>query len=156
MVGELHKRGFQRMRIAPGTRPTGAWRCHITSADNITSQYGALLQEWDPTATYVATYSSRMGNEYFQWRDARDATVRQLATLFVERFPEIAERSRGRDWSYAGWYVEMLGTADLGYLPYAYHGDPPGTSMAEGWPSLPTTSQMGDGPAVALPPVSSQ
>lgn len=45
-----------------------------------------------------------------------------------------------------------LGTADSGSLPYAYYGDPPGITMAEGWPSLPTTSPTGDGPAIALPP----
>jgi hypothetical protein len=113
----------------------------------------ALLEKWDPTSTYVGTYSSGMGNQYFEWKDARNASARELASLFVERFPVIAARGNGRDWEYAGWYVEMLGTADAGYLPYAYHGDPPGITMAEGWPSLPTTSATGEGPAIALPPV---
>ena len=59
-------------------------------------------------------------NEYFGWTDARSATARPLAQLFVQRFPQIVERSVGEDWLYASWYVQMLGVAESGYLPVAY------------------------------------
>jgi hypothetical protein len=59
-------------------------------------------------------------NEYFGWADARDDTVQQLAARFLERFPEIARLGRGRDWPYAGWYVEMLGFAERGAFPVSY------------------------------------
>ena len=46
--------------------------------------------------------------------------ARHLADTFVERFPDIANESKGWDWLYAGWYVEFLGVAESGYFPYAY------------------------------------
>ena len=49
------------------------------------------------------------GTEYFGWTDAERATPSGLARLFIERFPEIVEAGRGSDWTYAGWYIEMLG-----------------------------------------------
>jgi hypothetical protein len=61
-----------------------------------------------------------MDNAYFQWEDARHDNARMLARKFLERFPLIAQAGRGRDWEYAGWYVEMLGFADRGELPVSY------------------------------------
>ena len=151
MVGELHKRGFQRLRIAPGLSPAGsAWRCHITTVDNVAQGQGALMKKLDEH--YVATYSSAQGNGYFGWSDASYASARELANLFADRCPQIMERGRGRDWQYSGWYVEMLGTAEAGFVPYAYHSDPPCLTMADGWTALPTTSIWGEGPIIALPP----
>ncbi|MGH2585920.1 MAG: hypothetical protein ACRDJE_13485 [Dehalococcoidia bacterium] len=118
MVHELHKRGYQFLRIIPGMSPSGLhWRCTITTRSNILATHGARARDYDADA---ARYTSGQDNEYFGWTDARQDTARQLATKFVERFPELAEKGRGRDWEYAGWYVEMLGHADRGALPIAY------------------------------------
>ena len=56
----------------------------------------------------------------FGWTDAVSATARDLAELFLERFPEVCARGYGRDWLCAGWYVEMLGVAERGGSPVAY------------------------------------
>ena len=61
-----------------------------------------------------------MENRYFEWEDAKQATARELAALFVQRAPEIGQASEGRDWLYAGWFAEMLGFVDKGELPIAY------------------------------------
>jgi hypothetical protein len=61
-----------------------------------------------------------MDNCYFEWGDAKKDSATGLAKKFKERFPEIAELGRGRDWEYAGWYVEMLGFAERGAFPVAY------------------------------------
>jgi hypothetical protein len=31
---------------------------------------------------------------------------------FAERFPEIMKASSGRDWTYAGWLIELLGALE--------------------------------------------
>ena len=41
----------------------------------------------------------------------RPATTRPRAwpELFAERFCEVCEAGRGRDWEYAGWLTELIG-----------------------------------------------
>jgi hypothetical protein len=118
MVHELHKQGYQRIRICPGMAPSGMhWRCAVTHSGNILTTDGAMCRDYDVD---TALYSSASGQEYFGWEDARQDTARQLAGKFIERFPKICRKGKGRDWAYAGWYVEMLGLADRGAFPVAY------------------------------------
>lgn len=117
MVHELHKRGYQRLRIVPGMAPSGCyWRCGITPITNILVTHGAMPRDYDA----CIHYSTSMDNEYFGWTDARQDTARELATKFIERFPEVVKAGAGSDWTYAGWYVEMLGFAERGRFPVAY------------------------------------
>lgn len=146
MVGELHKLGYQQARISPGMSPSGMhWRCLVTPADNIRREHGALAVDHDEEL--VAFYTSGQENEYFGWSDARRATARQLADMFVERFPIIAERSLGEDWLYAGWYVQMLGVAERGHFPMAYNDWDDRSQAAV----LPTVSVGNDEPPPELP-----
>lgn len=118
MVHELHKLGHQRLRIMPGMSPSGMhWRCNITPVTNILRAHGAMARDFFDQS---ANYSSSDGADYFGWEDARKATARDLATMFGERFPDLLGAGHGRDWTYAGWYVEMLGHAERGDLPVAY------------------------------------
>lgn len=114
MVHELHKAGYQKLRIAPGVSPSGCyWRCHITPASNV-QRNGWEPIDWE---RMIATYTTGQDDSYFDWKDAPGKNARQLAQMFVERFPEIAHQGRGTDRPYAGWYVEMLGAAENGALP---------------------------------------
>ena len=116
MVSELHVRGYQRIRIAPGMAPSGCyWRCAVTPASNVGPRAFLTDANW-----LTATYSSGQGRHYFSWRDAARATPSQLANLFIERFPAIAAEGRGTDWAYAGWYLEMLHLTYPNQLPIAY------------------------------------
>lgn len=118
MVHELHKRGYQRLRIVPGMSPYGMhWRFSITPVTNILTTRGALYRDFDHD---VAHYSSGSSNLYFGWQDAKRDTTRQLARKFVDRFPDLANKGLGPDWAYAGWYVEMLGLAERGCFPIEY------------------------------------
>jgi hypothetical protein len=118
MVHELHKLGYQRLRIVPGMSPSGCfWRCSVTHIGNILKTHGAMCWHFDRDMAY---YSSGQMSDYFGWVDAHQATVQQLAARFLERFPEIARRGQGLDWSYAGWYVQMLGFAERGEFAVAY------------------------------------
>lgn len=121
MVHELHKLGFQRLRIVPGMAPSGAaWRCTITHRGNILRSHGALAGVWQHDAP---TYSSAMGNEYFGWSDAHRDTARVLAHKFLGRFPDHASPGRGEDFEYAGWFCTVLAAAERGVLPVAYDDD---------------------------------
>ena len=61
-----------------------------------------------------------MDNKYFDWQDAEKDDARGLAVKFVQRFPELVREGEGRDWAYAGWFVEMLGFAEKGQFPISY------------------------------------
>jgi hypothetical protein len=112
MVHELHKVGYQRIRIFPQEAGSGAhWRCSITSAGNIEAN-GYMPIRWDDDL--VARYTSASGARYFDWPDAETCSARQLAALFLERFPHIAQDGEGRDWLYAGWLTDFLGLMENG------------------------------------------
>lgn len=117
MVGELHIRGYQRLRIAPGLAASGCyWRCAITPVTNISSRHGALMVSNEP----AAHYSSGQERDYFGWKGAAQFTASHLAVHFIERFPDIVAAGRGSDWLYAGWYQEMLGLTYPDAFPIAY------------------------------------
>lgn len=117
MVHELHKLGYQRLRIVPGMSPSGMhWRCAITPTSNVLSTHGAMPVNYSK----MVNYSSADKNVYFGWKDAKYDTARELAVKFIERFPEVTHEGLGRDWVYTGWYVEMLGLAERGIFPIAY------------------------------------
>lgn len=112
MVHELHKAGYQRLRILPMLSPSGCyWRGVITFADNVAQDGYHILRDEDDL---VARYTSGQDNEYFGWKDAAQASARELAMLFLKRFPEISEKGEGLDWAYAGWLTDVLGYAELG------------------------------------------
>jgi hypothetical protein len=117
-VGELHRRGYQRIRIAPGLAPGGAyWRCVVTPIANITELHGARAAAYDEA--HVARYTTADSTLFFGWEDRRAASARQLADTFLERRIDLAALGRGRDWAYVGWFTELLGHADDGLFPVA-------------------------------------
>lgn len=120
MVGELHVRGYQRLRILPYMAPSGmAWRCAIGPAA-LFSRDGLRLDESGDFGETTVSYTSGAGGEYFLWTDAAHETPSGLARLFIKRFPKIVTAAKGSDWTYAGWYVEVLGLTYPNLLPYAF------------------------------------
>jgi len=120
MVHDLHKRGYQRLRIVPGMSASGAyWRVTILPKARVLRRHGAMSHDWTWGGP-EPFYTSGQEQKYFGWEDAQDDLPEALADKFLERFPEIADASRGSDWEYAGWYLEMLSKAQLGELPVAY------------------------------------
>ncbi len=118
MVAELHRMGYQRLRITPGMSPSGMyWRCGVTNVENIMADHGALVMD---ESADMATYSSGAGDRFFGWDDARGNSPQDLARKFVERFPVIARLGRGDDEDYALWYDDVVKLTKTGDLPYAY------------------------------------
>lgn len=114
MVLELHKAGYQRLRIAPGISPCGAhWLCCVMAAEDV------LPNGWEPAVWggFIARYSTADVDRFFDWDDSPGMNARQLAHAFVERFPDLASKGAGQDRAYAGWFVSMLGRAENGRLP---------------------------------------
>lgn len=143
MVHELHKAGFQRIRISPGLSPSGSsWRVSITHISNILISNGALIADFD---SETAHYTSAQENNYFGWREVRAFTPKQLAEKFMEEFPVICIKGKGLDYHYTGWFTHMLGFADRGIFPIAYQDF---GNMQTSW--LPTTEGANSG--LPLPP----
>lgn len=108
MVHELHKAGYQKLRILPYLSASGAyWRAQITSADNVKGS-----DETPVLSDLVVDYSSSEEDRYFGWDDASGKCARELAVMFQERFPAICEHAQGIDWAYAGWLTDVLGQAE--------------------------------------------
>jgi hypothetical protein len=138
MVGELHKHGYQRVRVMPYMAPSGChWRCEIAPATIFYRNHGAIL--WDPWVYHSGvdatpregmgisakyTSGSAADGTYFGWDDAAADDARTLAAKFIERFPKIAEDGRGWDYAYAGWFQRLLGLAERGFLPIVFWDAP--------------------------------
>jgi hypothetical protein len=128
MVGELHKRGFQRLRVMPYMSPSGMyWRCAIGSSDYFYRNHGAMLLKDCPldvsndqpqTTGVVAHYTSGQENHYFGWNDSERDSPRSLADKFVDRFSRLAASGSGWDYPYAGWFLRALGLAEAGWFPF--------------------------------------
>jgi hypothetical protein len=113
MVHELHKAGYQRIRICPGMAPNGIhWRCVITVADNTADNGYSILHHMPDDL--VARYTSGQGDDYFGWTDVKGLSARELAVRFIQRFPKLVEAGQGRDWAYAGWLTDVLGRVEQG------------------------------------------
>ena len=130
MLGELHKRGYQRLRAMPYMAPSGAyWRCTISAVSAFYRNNGAILNEMVASSpdddrvqatAMVARYTSGQDNHYFDWNDAKQDDARSLADKFVHRFTKLTKSGTGWDYVYAGWYQRLLGLAEGGWLPIVF------------------------------------
>jgi hypothetical protein len=118
MVHELHKAGYQRLRVACGWDIEGkVWRARLMPSSQVSDD------GWSPnTATTWADYSTSNGKSYFGWSDAASDDARGLANKFINRFPELVRDASGQDWGYAGWFSMVLGEAEHGGLPAFFGG----------------------------------
>jgi len=123
MVHELHKAGYQRIRILPAMAPNGLhWRCTISDAASFGPDGFDLRGDAAPER--IARYTSGEGRQYFGWKDGGALTARLLAKRFLTAFPAIAANGQGRDWAYAGWLTDVLGRAEQGSF-IVFHADYP-------------------------------
>lgn len=122
MVHELHKAGYQRIRILPFMAPNGIhWRCTICDAGCLAPDG---LRPHAAEEDRLARYTSADGARYFGWSDGPTLTARMMAYRFLDRFPLIAQHGVGRDWTYAGWLTDVLGRAEHGSF-VVFHADYP-------------------------------
>lgn len=111
MVSELHRLGFQRLRIMPYEAEQGC-RLLFGPVDGFSSLNGAY---WARTLAIGGCDHIIVGPSDwppFGWIDANTDNARQLADKFILRFPDLCAESLGRDWHYAGWLSELLGVLE--------------------------------------------
>jgi hypothetical protein len=114
MVHELHKAGYQKIRLLPYLAPSGGyWRCVVTFSDNVEGD-GYTIREENSERGLAARYTTGDENQYFGWKEVEELNARELAARFLLEFPEIARQGQGRDWMYAGWLTDVLGRAEQG------------------------------------------
>jgi len=119
MVSELHKVGYQGLRICPQDNGISQ-RLHIAPsimlAHNACSNvmiYGTGSNDAD---SLTASYTSASLDHYFGWEDASGSSARSLANRFIERFPRIAALAFMEDWPYSGWLTRIIGEMEDGWL----------------------------------------
>jgi hypothetical protein len=76
MVHELHKAGYQRLRICSGSSyDKTSWRCLLMSADNV------LMDGWTPlNSGFCQCYSTANDQSFFDWKDVRHGKCRVPAS----------------------------------------------------------------------------
>jgi hypothetical protein len=118
MVAELHRRGYEQLRIAPYMAPSGMyWRCRFVPKQATMRRHGA-----DAAGDLAdkITYSSSAAFAYFDWGDCARPNPIDLADRFVAAFPEVIAASRGADAGYALWFRSMLELTEPLGLVYAF------------------------------------
>lgn len=113
MVHELHKAGYQHLRIVSCWTDRGTWRARLLPASDVAGDgWSPLNSEAKPLE-----YDSADGTQWFGWNDAHQDDARTLAVKFLARFPDMAAACAAEDWVYAGWFTRVLGRAECGELP---------------------------------------
>lgn len=110
MLSELHRLGYQGLRGMPYLNPLG-FRFAIAPKSYFSERNGAVIPNSLIRSDNIAITGA---GDYFGWTDASQDNARILAEKFIERFPEIANRGRERDWAYAGWLSELIGFLEQG------------------------------------------
>ncbi len=101
MVEELHKRGFENLRIIPSLSPSGIhWRCKFVNGKK-------------NKCYWLYPLSEENSEEIKQ-------TTSELADLFIKERNNFIETCKGENKEYTKWFSEMLCSLDVGELPYAF------------------------------------
>ena len=111
MLRRLHQLGYERLRLSAGISPTGLhWRYSIAQVDMFEADGFRLKGGHYPGVAFSTTGGD---DPPFGWDGTEGLDAKQLATLFLERFPEVALAGRGGDAAYGAWFealVESCGT----------------------------------------------
>lgn len=102
-VGVLHARGHQRLRAFPNISGSGFWwRVAICSVDTLAGSDWPYSME--PGAVF--RYTMAAGFEIDGLRVGPETSADEVADAILA---SLSDTGLGRDWAYAGWFVELLG-----------------------------------------------
>jgi hypothetical protein len=164
-VGEMHRTGFQLVRIVPGLADSaggGRWVCWLVPAGLTSAGHGADHVRWPPPMEDPFPYFP-VGH---QWQSVPlPATPQETAATVLRLYPQLAAAGRGTDAAYARWYAEMLRLTEPHGMVIARHYadglDPPPADRlrvlndpgrAESVPPPPIAVGAGAGPSPWVPP----
>jgi hypothetical protein len=92
-VAELHRRGYEKLRLKAGLSPSG---CHW--------RYQLVPKEGTPNGPQGSlTNQLEMG-----WEDHPESSPEELADIIISQFPELVEASKGEDNEYPAWLSEII------------------------------------------------
>jgi hypothetical protein len=122
MVGELHKRGYQRLRVMPYIYGGIAWRCSIGPVTLFYRNHGAMLSDsWGTEKQGEAMVAVTPAVPVISIGTMQHLILPGLwQTSFIQRFSVLTQCGRGWDYAYGGWYERLLGYAESGWIPYVF------------------------------------
>jgi hypothetical protein len=127
-IHDLHRQGYQNLACYFSTSPSGFhWRLELKHFDDLyINLNGDIYDLHTYDAEQTLHSSGQNGNDYFGWDDAKNANAYQLAELIKRRFPRLLAQCKGSNFEYVGWFVYMLGQAELERLPVFFleYNDP--------------------------------
>ncbi len=115
LVGNLHDRGYEQLRIVPSVqdRQSAMWACNLAPKSKTLKSHGAWTLDGND---YPYFFFSRHV-PYSPWETFADQTLDEAADFFIKRETELAKLTRGQDKAYVAWYKSMLElTAPLGVV----------------------------------------
>lgn len=115
VIAELHKRGYQLLRICPTLAPSGlAWRCIATTKKHTQKRCGALTEEskWSPLIVNVSH------GKLFQ-SSTDEMTIAQAADKFETEYPKLVSAAKGHDPEYVRWFRRAYNLCRTGQIFFA-------------------------------------
>jgi hypothetical protein len=123
MVTELHKIGYQGLRVYPQIHHD---RFHLVPSIFTTHPRAhGVMVDWDwgilgnglpHNATRASQPSTSLAAVYYG-NEQSDKTARESADIFVQLFPIVATLSLLDDYEYAGWFQRLTGEVEKGLRP---------------------------------------
>lgn len=115
MVAELHKRGYQRMRLCCSLSPSGCYlRTILTYKENVDSVTGCIVRDFfnfdEKAEEKIVLISS-------PWKEHDKADAVDLAEMFLSLFPAFCCNCHGSDSEYVYWFEKVVKLADEGKFP---------------------------------------
>jgi len=110
MVGELHKLGYERLRIAPhlADSPGGpVWRCQVIPDFFTDAAHGAVQSHCPSELTYYYSTRSARGSEQ-HWPELANPQPDLAAAELGLTQNRLCMAGLGSDPEYVTWYAEML------------------------------------------------
>ncbi len=101
---DLHRRGYERLKVYAYLYETGHWRCHLGVVGYPTPD---IANTYRYTSGAGWQFFASAGNRY-QREDFTDVTPDRLAELLQEAYPKLMGRARSACRPYAVWYELLL------------------------------------------------
>ena len=136
LVGELHRLGYERLRLAPSIEDAGPapiWFGEIAPVNYFRKDHGAVLAQHpfplkvqealrgaNPNAYPMFTSRWCNGPDY-PWPGFLNAPITECAEQWISKYAKLAIEGEGADAEYATWYTRMLETTSPTGLITAYY-----------------------------------
>lgn len=112
-IEEMHKLGYEKIRINPCMSPNGCPRSILTVKSNTSKLCGAMCDDMMAPLTHLSNYNFKAWN-------MMELSPYDNAKQFLQAYPDIAAAGQGRDSVYARWYKLVVRNCYLRHLPYTY------------------------------------